>query len=78
MIKKKGEMRMMRLSLGIPLCKICVIKAMTNIQRDFPWDGVGAHRKISWFKWDTICMDRVKGGLGVEHLKSFNLALLDN
>jgi len=33
-------------------------------------------RKITWIKWDTVCMRKEEGGLGVRRLKEFNLALL--
>lgn len=33
-------------------------------------------RKIPWVNWDMICLPKEKGGLGVQDLKNFNLALL--
>jgi hypothetical protein len=34
-------------------------------------------RKISWIAWDTLCLKKEHGGLGVRSLKEFALALLD-
>lgn len=31
---------------------------------------------MHWIHWDKICFDKDKGGLGVRHVKEFNLALL--
>ncbi|KEH20213.1 hypothetical protein MTR_8g069860 [Medicago truncatula] len=41
----------------------------------------GAHftkisRKIFWIKWDTICLKKKDGGLGVKRLREFNISLL--
>jgi len=34
------------------------------------------NRKISWIDWDSICLEKEVGGLGVRKLKEFNLMLL--
>jgi hypothetical protein len=41
----------------------------------FFWGGKDV-RKISWIKWDTICLQTANGGLGVKRLKEFNISLL--
>ena len=33
-------------------------------------------RKIAWLKWETICLSKEKGGLGIKDIRSFNKALL--
>lgn len=33
-------------------------------------------KKIMWVKWDTVCLPKEKGGLGIRDIKNFNLALL--
>ncbi|GAU37198.1 hypothetical protein TSUD_30630 [Trifolium subterraneum] len=38
--------------------------------------GCEENKKISWIKWDTICVHRERGGLGVQRVKDFNYALL--
>ena len=32
--------------------------------------------KISWVKWDSVCLPKEEGSLGVRRLEEFNLALL--
>ena len=34
------------------------------------------HRKIAWVSWKIVCMPKLKGGLGVKDLRTFNSALL--
>ena len=42
------------------------------------WDeGVLEQKKIVWVKWDTMCLPKEKGGLGIRDIKCFNLALLE-
>lgn len=38
----------------------------------------GAHdqTKIAWVNWDTVCLQKEKGGLGIRDISTFNLALL--
>jgi hypothetical protein len=33
-------------------------------------------RKIHWVKWDKVYLERSEGGLGVRHIKEFNIYLL--
>ena len=33
-------------------------------------------RKIAWVKWETICLPKQKGGLGIKDTRTFNKALL--
>ena len=33
-------------------------------------------RKLSWVKWDALCLHRKNGGLDVGRLKEFNFSLL--
>lgn len=42
----------------------------------FFWRGSEEVRKIYWINWDTICSNKAKGGLGVQMIMKFNLALL--
>ena len=43
--------------------------------RDF-FGGGKDFRKIAWVDWDSICLPKVYGGLGVRRLREFNIALL--
>lgn len=42
-------------------------------------DGRGCEdfRKLSWIKYDILCLQMENGGLGVMRLKEFNLSLLE-
>jgi hypothetical protein len=42
-----------------------VWKQVRRIQREFLWGCKRGSKKISWIKWDTICLPKKKGGLGV-------------
>lgn len=53
-----------------------VIKEIEKIQSGFLWGGTEEKRSIHWASWETICLPRNKGGLGVRRMKEFNLALL--
>ena len=46
------------------------------IQRRFLWGGGLDQNKIAWVKWETICLPKEKGGLGIKDINNFNLALL--
>ncbi|GAU27711.1 hypothetical protein TSUD_126570 [Trifolium subterraneum] len=52
-----------------------VLKVLVSIQRNFLWGG-GLEGKICWVKWDTICLPKDRGGLGIKNLDLFNLSLL--
>ena len=38
--------------------------------------SLGCQHKIAWVKWETICLPKNKGGLGIKDINKFNLALL--
>jgi len=37
---------------------------------------VGGGKKISWVKWETVCQNKEKGGLGVKDIRVMNVSLL--
>lgn len=49
---------------------------MVRLQRRFLWDGADEQNKIAWIKWDTVCLPKENGGLGIKDITTFNLALL--
>ena len=49
---------------------------LEKIQRDFLWGGGALERKPHLVNWDTVCLDKRKGGLGVRRLSTLNRALL--
>ena len=55
---------------------IKVVQKIVTIQRNFLWGGDIEANKIPWVKWDTICLPKNKGGLGIKDLIKFNEALL--
>ncbi|GAU51457.1 hypothetical protein TSUD_413540, partial [Trifolium subterraneum] len=55
---------------------VCVLQDLINIQRRFLWGGRSDIKKICWVSWDTICLPKDKGGLGIKNLNCFNQALL--
>jgi len=44
----------------------------------FFWSAGGSkdYRKIAWVDWDSICLPKEEGGLGLRRLLQFNLSLL--
>ncbi|XP_014623177.1 uncharacterized protein [Glycine max] len=53
-----------------------VVQKIVSIQRNFLWGGDNDISKIPWVKWDTVCLPKVRGGLGIKDLNKFNEALL--
>jgi hypothetical protein len=53
-----------------------VWKKVRRIQREFLWGNRLGRNKISWIKWDTICLPKKKGGLGVRDIRAVNISLL--
>ncbi|RVX19454.1 LINE-1 reverse transcriptase-like [Vitis vinifera] len=53
-----------------------VAKRLDKVQRDFLWGGGSAERKAHLIKWEAICEDKSKGGLGLRKLVLLNKALL--
>ena len=49
---------------------------LEQIQRDFLWGGEALEKKSHRVKWDTVCSDKRKGGLGVRRLSTLNKTLL--
>jgi len=37
---------------------------------------VGGGKKISWVKWEAVCQQKSKGGLGVKDIRVMNMSLL--
>ena len=50
---------------------------LIGIQRSFLWGGGSEQRKIAWVKWETICLPKQKGGLGIKDIRTFNKVLLE-
>ncbi|KAL5188121.1 putative ribonuclease H protein [Glycine soja] len=69
------------LYLGIPIgtnprVPNKVLDKLVSLQCRFLWGGGMEQKKIMWVKWDTVCLPKEKGGLGIRDIKNFNLTLL--
>lgn len=53
-----------------------IISSIESIFKNFFWGGCEVSKKISWIKWDSICLLVNNGGLGVRRLREFNVSLL--
>ena len=53
-----------------------VSKRLEKIQRNFLWGGGSQEGRTHTVNWDTICLNKNKGGLGVRRLLNLNRALL--
>jgi len=53
----------------------CIISSL-NLCLIFFWVGVRITKKIPWINWNTVCLRKEYGWLGVRHLREFNLCLL--
>jgi len=52
-----------------------IISSIESLFKFFFW-GCEVSKKISWIKWDSICLSVTNGGLGVRRIREFNLSLL--
>ncbi|MCH82202.1 ribonuclease H protein [Trifolium medium] len=55
---------------------IQMVKKVIRIQREFLWGGVNAEKKLCWLKWNVVCQEKSKDGLGVRDVRVMNLSLL--
>ncbi|GKU94200.1 hypothetical protein SLEP1_g7726 [Rubroshorea leprosula] len=53
-----------------------VLEELIRTQRNFLWGGTGSIKKISWVRWEDVCRDKAKGGLGVPDLQRKNWAMI--
>ena len=49
---------------------------LEKIQKDFLWAGGALVRKPHLVRWNTVCLEKRKSGLGVRNLSLMNIALL--
>ncbi|RVW70775.1 Elongation factor 1-gamma [Vitis vinifera] len=83
-ISKGGRMTLIRSTLSsMPIYLMSLLRIpravslrLERIQRDFLWGGGALKNKPHLVKWDTVCLDKSKGGLGVRRLSILNRALL--
>jgi hypothetical protein len=53
-----------------------IISSIDSLLINFFWGGGEDSRKTSWTTWNSICLRKEYGGLGVRQLREFNTALL--
>ncbi|GKV15204.1 hypothetical protein SLEP1_g26006 [Rubroshorea leprosula] len=53
-----------------------VLDELIRIQRNFLWGGTGSIKKIYWVRWEDVCREKAKGGLGVADLRRKNWAMI--
>ena len=53
-----------------------VARRLEKLQRDFLWGGRNLERNTHLVKWEVVCTDKEKGGLGIRKLALLNKALL--
>ena len=53
-----------------------VARRLEKFQRDFLWGGANGGNKAHLVKWEVVCADKEKGGLGLRKLVCLNKALL--
>jgi hypothetical protein len=53
-----------------------VWKKIRRLQREFLWGGRRGRKKINWIKWETVCLPKKEGGLGVKDIRVVNISLL--
>ena len=53
-----------------------VLDKLVRLQRRFLWGGGPDQNKIAWIRWESVCLPKEKGGLGIKDVNNFNLALL--
>ncbi|WJZ92487.1 hypothetical protein VitviT2T_011477 [Vitis vinifera] len=56
--------------------RMVVRMRLEKIQRDFLWGGGALDQRPHLVRWNLVCLERKKGGLGVRHLALMNKALL--
>ncbi|RVX21581.1 putative ribonuclease H protein [Vitis vinifera] len=53
-----------------------VARRLEKLQRDFLWGEGNLERKAHLVKWEVVCGDKEKGGLGIRKLTLLNKFLL--
>jgi len=53
-----------------------IISSIESIFKSFFWGGGEENRKIAWISWESICIPKEDGGLGVRRVGDFNTSLL--
>ncbi|KAK3218555.1 hypothetical protein Dsin_012525 [Dipteronia sinensis] len=49
---------------------------LDKLNMNFLWDHTDAKKTTHLFKWDTVCLPKKRGGLGIKRMKGMNHVLL--
>ena len=83
-ISKGGRITLIKSTLAsIPIYQMSlfrmpkiVVRRLEKLQRDFLWGGGNRERKVHLVKWEIVCGDKERGGLGLRKLGLLDRALL--
>ncbi|RVW86004.1 putative ribonuclease H protein [Vitis vinifera] len=83
-LSKGGRITLIKSTLAsIPLYQMSVFRMPNSVarrieklQRDFLWGGANGGNKAHLVKWEVVCADKEKVGLGLRKLACLNKALL--
>ncbi|RVW51122.1 putative ribonuclease H protein [Vitis vinifera] len=83
-ISKGGRITLIKSTLSsIPIYQMSlfrmpkiVVRRLEKLQRDFLWGEGNMERKVHLVKWEIVCGDKERGGLGLRKLGLLNKALL--
>ena len=53
-----------------------VIDKITKLCRNFLWGGEGEYKRAPYVAWDSVCLPKKQGGLGIKHLDKWNIACI--
>jgi len=53
-----------------------IVRRIIRLQRIFLWGWGKEEKKMTWIKWDVLCKEKEKWGLGIKDIERFNLALI--